>query len=56
MRQMLNARQLSHKVNVKYGNLVAMLQNSLYDATTVRMGGQDEHLEYLCQEQVCEEE
>ena len=56
MRQMLNAQQLYHVGNVKYGNLVAMLQNSLYDATTVRMGGQDEHLEYLCQEQVCEEE
>ena len=45
---MLNARQLYHGGNEKYENLVAMLQNSLNDATTVRMGGQDEHLEYLC--------
>ena len=54
MRQMLNARQVFHMGNVKYGNLVAMLKNSLNDATTIRMGGQYEHLEYLCQEPIYE--
>ena len=31
-------------------NLVAMLQNPLNDATAVWVCGQDEHLEYICQE------
>ena len=44
MRQMLNAQQLFHMGSKKCENLVAMLQNSLNDATAVWMGRQDEHL------------